>query len=267
MKRLNVSIRVSPDWQERCHQQAGRSSAIRLTNSDSFDAVVTDDAEFAMQLESCPVLLLQPMQSDDETIQTLVRSSCCRPGLTERWRPSVQQTHAALSDGRLGHPGLLRVHVWNSNDAIQPRQVAEQLDLALWLFADSPDAVYAVERTSYLQVHLGFPAGGMAMLDFDGSLSEDNRYDSVSLIGSTGAVYADDHANRSLLLHDLGTSAVRTGESDTALAGLLNAFATDVLHDNEPAESMQDVANALRLTQAVLASAASQVVSTGAQHV
>jgi len=105
------------------------------------------------------------------------------------------------------------------------------------------------------------------MLAFDGSLSEDNRYDSVSLIGSTGAVYADDHANRSLLLHDLGTSAVRTGEPDTALAGLLNAFATDVLHDNEPAESMQDVANALRLTQAVLASAASQVVSTGAQHV
>lgn len=107
-----------------------------------------------------------------------------------------------LSSGKLGEPGLLRVHCWSGGST---RSLASklygQIDLALRIFGSSPAELYCVARgdQSYLQVHLGFSGGGMAVLDFSDRLPAGQGYDSLSLVGSNGAAYSDDHHNTHLL--------------------------------------------------------------------
>ena len=107
-----------------------------------------------------------------------------------------------LSSGKLGEPGLLRVHCWSGESS---RSLASKLyghiDLAIRFFGSSPAELYCVARgdQSYLQVHFGFAGGGMAVLDFSDRLPAGQGYDSLSLIGSSGAAYSDDHHNTHLL--------------------------------------------------------------------
>jgi predicted dehydrogenase len=107
-----------------------------------------------------------------------------------------------LSSGKLGEPGLLRVHCWSGGSS---RSLASKLyghiDLAIRFFGSSPAELYCVAREdqSYLQAHLGFAGGGMAVLDFSDRLPSGQGYDSLSLIGSSGAAYSDDHHNTHLL--------------------------------------------------------------------
>ena len=109
-----------------------------------------------------------------------------------------------LSSGKLGEPGLLRVHCWSGESG---RALASKLyghiDLAIRFFGSSPAELYSVARgeQSYLQVHLGFAGGGMAVLDFSDRLPAGQGYDSLSLIGSSGAAYSDDHHNTHLPLN------------------------------------------------------------------
>ena len=116
-----------------------------------------------------------------------------------------------LSGGKLGEPGLLRVHCWSGGSS---RSLASklygQVDLALRVFGSSPAELYSVARReqSYLQVHLGFAGGGMAVLDFSDRLPAGQGYDSLSLIGSSGAAYSDDHHNTHLLFAGGNPSAL-----------------------------------------------------------
>ena len=116
-----------------------------------------------------------------------------------------------LSSGKLGEPGLLRVHCWSGGSS---RSLASklygQVDLALRVFGSSPAELYGVARgeQSYLQVHLGFAGGGMAVLDFSDRLPAGQGYDSLSLVGSSGAAYSDDHHNSHLLFAGGNPSAL-----------------------------------------------------------
>jgi predicted dehydrogenase len=137
---------------------------------------------------------------------------------TLRFHPSHRTIMSRLADGKLGIPGLLPVHRWRPSDAAAPAALVENVfadvDLALCLFGESPDSVYAIRRATaeqsvgtaempeYLQIHFGFPAGGMAILDFANTFPSGQSYDSLSLIGSSGAAYADDHHNTHLLYGD-----------------------------------------------------------------
>ena len=130
---------------------------------------------------------------------------CLMIGGTLRFLPSQQVLKQRLAAGQLGELGLLRAHRWHAGDGTGPGPgwqalAAPYLDLANWLFGDRPERVYArTGGTDYAQIHLGFGAGGMALIDVSAGLPPGDGYRSVSVIGSAGAGYADDHHNRALL--------------------------------------------------------------------
>ena len=146
-----------------------------------------------------------------------------------RFRSDIAAVKESLDSGQLGGPGLLRIHCWRQPDGGAHRCLLDEIDLACWFFGARPASVYALSRSihstdDYIQVHFGFPAGGMAMIDVNTSLPPGDSYRSLSLIGSTGAAYADDHHNMQLIYQGDHPSAIRTDGADTARLAELAAF-------------------------------------------
>lgn len=147
---------------------------------------------------------------------SLVVSNCLR------FSPYQRTVKQSISSGKIGEPGLLRIHHWQPAASTSPEHalsqngshellelVAPELDLACWMFDANPDFVYATRfgdgntppTGSGLQVHLGFSTGGMALIDCSFSLPATSPpYYSLTMIGSNGAAYADDHRNTNLVL-------------------------------------------------------------------
>ena len=125
----------------------------------------------------------------------------------DRYLPSVRLIRQQLDAGKLGEPGLLRIHRW-----APAGQLVRDLDLALWLFGKAPNAMHIVKNAACMQVHLGFTGGGMALIDHATALPEGDRYYSLSLIAACGAAYADDHANAQLLYQGGTARALRADE-------------------------------------------------------
>jgi predicted dehydrogenase len=136
------------------------------------------------------------------------------PANPERLLPSRKLIKREIDEGKLGEPGLIRIHHWegvavdSSADAHElPAAVLQQIDLILWFMGKPPKLVYAVERQKeaanhqgrYLQIHLGFPGSAMALLVYSNLLPSGAPYRSLHLIGSAGAAYADDQQNMQLL--------------------------------------------------------------------
>jgi hypothetical protein len=100
-----------------------------------------------------------------------------------------------------------------------------------------PDVVYAVARPGAardpgpepvgqtLLVHLGFPGGGMALLDYAAALPAGDGYEALSVIGAAGAAYADDHHNSQLLFRGGPPSALRVDERGRETDALVREFA------------------------------------------
>ena len=158
-----------------------------------------------------------------------------------------------LSSGKLGEPGLLRVHCWSGESG---RSLASKLyghiDLAIRFFGSIPAELYSVARgdQSYLQVHLGFTGGGMAVLDFSDRLPAGRGYDSLSLIGSSGAAYSDDHHNTHLLFTGGNPAALIDDCGDGRLAevqAFVDAIAGETLPptDGEAALAVHRVLEAI----------------------
>ena len=177
-----------------------------------------------------------------------------------RFMPSQQAVKSALTDGKLGEPGLLRMHRWTEStgqsdpDDIVMGQTVDGIDLAIWLFDGMPTEVYAVSRPSYVQVHLGFADGGMALIDDAQTLPGGDGYFSLSLIGSTGAAYADDHHNRNLLFRGGDPSAIETGQGSLHLTAQLQEFVAAIEEQREPAANGADSQAALQVAEAAVAS-------------
>jgi predicted dehydrogenase len=153
----------------------------------------------------------------------------------DRYLPSRQLVRKQLLTGPLGEPGLVRLHRWEPaapdrapDPAALPEQLVRDLDVVLWLTALEPDRVYAVGQSDaagrYVQVHLGFPGGTAALLDFDGRLPVGDGYQSLSVIAQSGAAYADDHQNAQLLYRGGQPRAVRTEERAGQLAAVAQEF-------------------------------------------
>ena len=166
-------------------------------HAKAFDAVLIHSADCHHQRDGAlaaqagkHVLVETPLALSAQQAQSLT-DDCQEAGVrlmvgqAGRFLPSVQAVKESLASGRLGEPGLLRVHRWEPRPSGSDRrleQEAEQegagvyglacdIDLACWLFEDVPDRVFAVDRRGshpplelldYLQLHLGFPNGGMA---------------------------------------------------------------------------------------------------------
>ena len=220
-------------------------------------------------------VLVEPPLADGaeeaERAAAAARASGVRlmPAHGDRFRADCRAVRASLDQGELGRAGLLRIHDWSpateggSND---PGALAA-LDLALWMFDGPPSHVYAVGRPSgaatltqaeYLQVHLGFEAGGMALIDVARRLPAGDGYRSLALIGSLGAAHADDHHNVQLLYGGGRAQAVLTEADESVPALLLAEFAAAIAEGREPAVSGEDGAAVLRVAEAAASSCAAE---------
>ncbi|MDA0834527.1 MAG: hypothetical protein O2955_07045 [Planctomycetota bacterium] len=177
---------------------------------------------------------------------------------SQRYTPAAQTIKSAVDSGKLGVPGLLRIHRWdNTSTGDDIWQLQPDLDLARWLFGAMPLSIYTTGQQTddgaYHQVHLGFPNGGMALIDHAVGFQGSSDYYSLSLIGSTGAAYADDHHNQQLLFGDEeGPRSLRTGQGDVALTLLLREF-VKCIADQVPTDNAQE-RDAVSLTAAALLS-------------
>ena len=145
------------------------------------------------------------------------------------------------------------------NGASAISKVTSEIDVANWLFEDLPSEVYATGRgDDYLQVHLGFPNGGMALIDCASSLPDGGGYFSLSVIGSTGAATADDHHNMNLMYRGGKPLAVAGGQGVSHVRGQLQEFVDAIAEQRPPATSGIDGRNAL-----LVADAAGKSIATG----
>jgi predicted dehydrogenase len=201
-----------------------------------------------------------------------------------RFLPSLQSVKASLNTGKLGTPGLLRVHCWKPLDR-DPREVSQNLleriypeiDHSHWIFNSRPNRIFALSRPSndasasvtYLQVHLGFPQGGMALIDYAWALPEGADYYSLSLIGSKGAAYADDHHNMNLLFAGGNPAALRTDQGIGHFLPQIQHFVDTIVSEKRPiAENVADLA-VFRTAEAVLQAAQSKKIvelTPGSNH-
>jgi predicted dehydrogenase len=151
----------------------------------------------------------------------------------DRHLPSRQLIKQQLDQGVLGAVGLVRMHRWEPVGTATPASLLCDLDVVLWLTGQSPEIVHAVEAGAggrFVQVHLGFAGGGMALLDYSDGLPAGAGYRSLSVIGSAGAACADDHHNMQLVYRGGCPQAVRTDEERAGpWAALVQEF-VDTLH-------------------------------------
>ena len=216
------------------------------THGDEFDAAVIcsshhhNPAVARLAAEAGKHLLVEAPVAQTLAEAEAIIAACHRAGVcfavgqTLRFYPGNQTILDRISTRKLGEPGLWRVHRWREKQSAAEPTLLERIygdvDLAICVFGSQPTEVYALgcpsadQAASYVQLHFGFPAGGMAVLDFSGTLPPGPGYDSASLIGSTGAAYADDHHNTHLLYRGGNPAALISGQGSGHLLDELQAF-------------------------------------------
>ncbi|MBM4436226.1 MAG: Gfo/Idh/MocA family oxidoreductase, partial [Actinobacteria bacterium] len=185
---------------------------------------------------------------------------------------------ASLEAGELGWPGALRLHRWTprgaerwGTPALDPARtggtaigaLSEDLDLANWFFGGPPNAVFALGRKhasaqlavyDFVQAHLGFDGGGMALLDYAMTLPRGDGYFACAVIGADGAAYADDQANVQLVYRGGHPAALNPAPHDAQVVAALQAFVTAIAQDRDPPVTGADGRLALEVAAAVDAS-------------
>jgi predicted dehydrogenase len=191
------------------------------------------------------LLATGPYVSSDvlETLSVAARDAEVRLAIVnpDRFLPSRQVIRQQLDAGCLGAPGLVRLHRWEPAAGrtldMSPGWVRD-LELAIWLAGKLPNLVYAIEPVAndrdtlpgpILQIHLGFPEGAMALIDYAACLPAGEGYQSLSVIGSAGAAYADDHQNMQLVYQGGRPRAMRADEGAVQLGAMVQEF-VDALH-------------------------------------
>jgi hypothetical protein len=263
MLRLAVSDANDSLWR----QVATRLRGAILETCDQNSSETCDAGVFLRRLEveglgkqpffTCgkPVLLSAEVWWSEEAGRLLPPLQRCTVANLDRYLPSRQLIRQQLDEGKLGEPGLIRVHRWETavTQVRGPRNLPTtllcDLDVVLWFFGKLPNQVYAIDSDSVL-VHLGFPGGGMALLDNAHALPGDG-YRSLSVIGSAGAAYSDDHQNMQLVCRGGVTEALRVEEGVLHFAALVQDFINslntgrDLSHYLEACKQVEAVAAAV----------------------
>jgi predicted dehydrogenase len=226
----------------------------------AFDAAVVDSSADAARAIAAGkhVLVAAPAADSIEETESLLRAAeeagvflavGGLPGNTPANRVILDR----LSSGKLGEPGLLRVHCWSgeSNRSLVSKLYGH-IDLVIRFFASSPAELYCVARgdQSYLQAHLGFAGGGMAVLDFSDRLPAGQGYDSLSLVGSSGAAYSDDHHNSHLLFTGGHPAALIDNSGDGVLFEV-QRFVDAVAGEETPPSDSEAILTVHRVLDAI----------------
>ena len=261
---MKVFLDVKPNLEKAC-RRGGRSVRELEWVSDSAAAQgIVADRLISLDPEKKALYLgpLSPLATAcDEGKWSLQWSA----GHRWRFEASVRAVRESLQAGQLGAPCLLRIHRWTAlpesesatfSQSGRREDLTAQLDLALWLFHQRPETVYATgprkNAESALLVHLGFPDGGMSVIDFAWRLPPGEDYYSLHLIGKNGAAYADDHRNVSLLYGGGAPQALRVDGDSDAVRAMLGAFVGEL--DCGATASAEETRSAFRLADAVFQS-------------
>ena len=252
-------------------------------HADSFDAVVVDApvdrrAQLAVTAAKAGKHMLVETPIATSTVEAnavvdAAEDSGVRlmAGNLARFAPAGATVKEALDSGELGEPGLLRIHRWESLDtgswpalgqeqgSVAVRNLSAEIDLAIWLYGGLPTEVYAtggrvshggIDQPDYVQVHLGFEGDRMSVIDYSASLPPGPGYHFLSMIGSKGAAYADDHHNVNLVYGDGGTRALGAGQGVGHILAQLQEFVDAVSEDRDPASTGADGRSALQVAEA-----------------
>ena len=249
----------------------------------AFDAVVVDSqgesrAQLARKaagagkhvLVETP-LALSTAEADAVVGATMNSGVRLMTGNLARFAPAGATVREALDSGEIGEPGLLRIHRWEplgtgSWPALNQEQccaavrnLSADVDLAIWLFGGLPTEIYAtgrrvshggIDQPDYVQVHLGFEGGGMSVIDYSASLAQGPGYHFLSMIGSKGAAYADDHHNVNLVYGDGGTRALDPGHGVGHILAQLQEFVDAICEDRDPRPTGVDGRSAVLVAEA-----------------
>ena len=143
---------------------------------------------------------------------------------------------------------------------------SNEIDLSHWLFGSAAATVYAVGRRlgspesgrpDFVQLHLGFQDGGMAVIGYAATLPAGDGYTSVSMVGSTGGVHGDDAHNVNLVYRGGPPSAMRTGYGHGHVLALLQEFVDSISEGREPDNRGSDALAAIQVAEAAQQSMAS----------
>ncbi len=212
------------------------------------------------------ILLWHPFAASREQLEPIIAR--CRavrsvlfPGFLLRYRPSNAAVKTALDAGQLGLPGLLRAHHWQPAQPLGSSRVliTQLLDLAVWMFGRTPTQLFATAGGTrddspwpdHVQVHLGFPDDGMALLSAKYGLPGGTGYATVSLIGSRGAAYADDQSQMQVVYRDARPAARHDAERIPTLVTLLKEFQHAVKERRDPVAVFSSLQTVLSLTDHV----------------
>jgi predicted dehydrogenase len=273
--RMAILNAAETRWPEVGARLRGSALLIGVKAVDSCDAAIVFDAPADPQaiermLQAGKHVLLTPdtglAAERLRALAEVAKNGNVRFGLAnpDRYLPSRQLIRQQLDAGKLGTPGLLRIHRWES--AGTPVALLRDLDLALWYFGKMPTNVYAIEQAACaaVHVHLGFPGGGMALIDHVRQLPTGDGYYSLSLIGASGAAYADDHANMQLVYRGDAPRAVHAGEGVVPLVALAQDFVDAVAAGRDLSASLDEWCNAIAIGHVVTQSLATkQAIALG----
>ena len=175
----------------------------------------------------------------------------------QHYQPSRRLIKEQLGAGQLGAVGLVRLRRWEKHRgrtlALPPMRLLGDLEEARWLVGCLPEVLYAAGSpdASFLQVHLGFPGGAMALVDFTAQLPSGDEYRSLSVIGSSGAAYADDHQNVQLHFQGGAAQARRAGGGVLHLSAMVQAFLDGVVDGSDFASGVATWRAMLQVAPAV----------------
>ena len=195
------------------------------------------------------------------------RVRLAKRGETASGRPGKNRFSACRS--LLGQAGLLRIHRWlppGEGVGTLADRILPDADLACWLFGSAPETVWSLQSAAnpeYIQFHLGFANDGMAMIDVAASLPSGGDYFSLTMIGGTGAAYADDHHNMNLLYSGGQPNAIRASQGRADLVGQLQEFVDAISEQRAPSVTVADTTRAVEVLDQVLESAKSRQVIIG----
>jgi predicted dehydrogenase len=259
---MKVFLDVEPQLAASC-QSAGRSVAGLewVSKACDGDAVIIDKVSSVSAGK--PILYLGALSElVDSSGELGELEGLISVGTGRRFEPSLQSLYQSHRAGQLGELGLLRMHRWfgGADPEFSLREdLLVHLDVALWLFGETPETIYAVSRESdsIMQIHLDLPKNGMAILDFAWALPAGRNYDSLHLIGDRGAAYSDDHRNVSLLYSGSDPRALRVENEEAGFAMLLSQFIGPVNESKPSLASLTDILAAKDVVDAVMRSSAS----------
>jgi predicted dehydrogenase len=243
------------------------SMEVALRGDPAFDAAVVHSFEDALRAAESGkhVLVDAPVTDSIADVESLLDAVqrakvVLNVGRLPGHTPAMQTIMNRVTSGKLGAPGLLRVHRWTSHDnqSLAGKTFGD-IAQAIEIFGARPTHIYAVERVSrsYLQIHLGFPNGGMAVFEYAGQLPERQGYDSLSLIGSTGAAYADDHHNMQLMLAGKNPIALMS-DSGNSRFHELETFIQQIVSGEPPGKNCEMILEVHRVIDGVRRSIESQ---------